>query len=413
LAEAQGFRVANTRRKRVLLAGSGMVSQPLVDYLASTKDTDITIASNDLGEAKRLAYQYPNTEAALLDVSDSAALDLLIRDSDVVVSLVPAHLHTRLAESAIRRGKHVVTASYITPEMQALDSAARASNVTILGEIGLDPGIDHCSAMQVIDSAKERGATIRSFVSWCGGLPAPENSDNQLGYKFSWSPRGVLTAGLNPARFKANGQMREIAERQLFANAFRNVPLHPGFAFEGLANRDSLQYADIYGLDLADMDTMFRGTLRYHGFADIMQCLLSLGLLSLDAKSHVSASSAAEFLRHTLCATPTEDLRQLIARRLGGDQKAAAPLVARLMLALEEFGMLSAEHSPVTAPTSLDAMSKILQHSLKLGAGERDLVCLFHEFGIENPDGSYDVQTSSLVAYGDAESGETAMARTV
>ncbi|KAJ2743980.1 hypothetical protein GGI20_003334 [Coemansia sp. BCRC 34301] len=411
LAEAQGLRVANTRRKRVLLAGSGMVSQPLVDYLASTKDTDITIASNDISEAKRLAYQFPNTQAALLDVSDSAALDLLIRDCDVVVSLVPAHLHPRLAEAAIRRRKHMVTASYISPEMQGLDAAAQASGVTIIGEIGLDPGIDHCSAMKIIDSCKERGANIRSFISWCGGLAAPEHSNNELGYKFSWSPRGVLTAGLNPAQYKANGHMRQIAEGQLFAHSFRSVPLYPGFAFEGLANRDSLQYADVYGLDLARMDTMFRGTLRYEGYADIMQCLLRLGLLSLDAKSHVRANSAAEFLRHAIGAKPTDDLKALVAQRLG--LPAADPLVARLMLALEEFGMLSPEHSPVTAPTSLDAMSKILQHSLKLQPGERDIVCLFHEFGIENLDGSYDVQTSSLVAYGDAESGETAMARTV
>ncbi|KAJ2505879.1 hypothetical protein GGF44_005269, partial [Coemansia sp. RSA 1694] len=141
----------------------------------------------------------------------------------------------------------------------------------------------------------------------------------------------------------------------------------------------------------------------------IMQCLLRLGLLSLDPKSHVSAGSAAEFLRHAVGSTG--DLKSLIAQRLG--LPAADPLVARLMLALEEFGMLSPEHSPITAPTSLDAMSKILQHSLKLNPGERDIVCLFHEFGIENLDGSYDVQTSSLVAYGDAESGETAMARTV
>ncbi|KAJ2682699.1 hypothetical protein IWW39_005885 [Coemansia spiralis] len=409
---ASGLRVVNTRRKRVLLAGSGMVSQPLVDYLASSKDTDITIASNDLTEAKRIAYQFPNTVAAHLDVSDSAALDQLIKDSDVVVSLVPAHLHPRLADVAIRRGKHMVTASYISPEMQKLDQAARDAQVSIISEIGLDPGIDHCSAMKIIDEAKERGAKIRSFISWCGGLAAPENSNNQIGYKFSWSPRGVLTAGLNAAQFKANGQMREIPEGKLFENRFSSVPLYPGFAFEGLANRDSLQYADPYGLDLDTMDTMFRGTLRYSGYSEIMDCLLRLGLLSLDPKSHVSAASATEFLHRAIGMSKSSgDLRHFIAHRLA--LPANDPLLDRLLLALEEFGMLSTDASPVTAATSLDAMSKILQNSLKLQTGERDLVCLFHEFGIENLDGSYDVQTSSLVAYGDSESGETAMARTV
>ncbi|KAJ2046362.1 hypothetical protein H4S04_005089 [Coemansia sp. S16] len=407
LAESGGLRVANTQRKRVLLAGSGMVSQPLVDYLASSKDTDITIASNDLSEAKRLAYQFPNTVAALLDVSDSRALDQLIKDCDVVVSLVPAHLHPRLADAAIRRGKHMVTASYISPEMQKLDQAARDAQVSIISEIGLDPGIDHCSAMKIIDEAKAQGGKIRSFISWCGGLAAPEHSNNQIGYKFSWSPRGVLTAGLNPAQYKANGQMHGIAEGKLFENRFRNVPLYPGFAFEGLANRDSLQYAEPYGLDLENMDTMFRGTLRYEGYSEIMDCLLRLGFLSLDPKSHVSAASATEFLTRVI---GKGDLRQVLAQRLA--LPVSDPLVSRLMLALEEFGMLSSG-SPITAATSLDAMSKILQSSLKLNPGERDIVCLFHEFGIENLDGSYSVQTSSLVAYGDAESGETAMARTV
>ncbi|KAJ2820312.1 hypothetical protein GGI24_004525, partial [Coemansia furcata] len=354
LAEASGVHVANTRRKRVLLAGSGMVSQPLVDYLASSKDTDITIASNDLGEAKRLAYQFPNTVAAPLDVSDSAALDQLIKDCDVVVSLVPAHLHPRLADAAIRRGKHMVTASYISPEMQKLDQGARDAQVSIISEIGLDPGIDHCSAMKIIDEAKERGSKIRSFISWCGGLAAPENSNNQIGYKFSWSPRGVLTAGLNAAQFKANGKMHQIAEGKLFENKFGCVPLYPGFAFEGLANRDSLQYAEPYGLDLNSMDTMFRGTLRYSGYSEIMDCLLRLGLLSLDPKSHVSAASAAEFLHHALGASKTSgDLRHLIAQRLA--IPTTDPLLDRLLLALEEFGMLSSESAPITAPTSLDA----------------------------------------------------------
>ncbi|KAJ2416281.1 hypothetical protein GGI10_001078 [Coemansia sp. RSA 2530] len=370
------------------------------------------VTSNDLTEAKRIAYQFPNTVAAHLDVSDSAALDQLIKDSDVVVSLVPAHLHPRLADVAIRRGKHMVTASYISPEMQKLDQAARDAQVSIISEIGLDPGIDHCSAMKIIDEAKERGAKIRSFISWCGGLAAPENSNNQIGYKFSWSPRGVLTAGLNAAQFKANGQMREIPEGKLFENRFSSVPLYPGFAFEGLANRDSLQYADPYGLDLDTMDTMFRGTLRYSGYSEIMDCLLRLGLLSLDPKSHVSAASATEFLHRAIGMSKSSgDLRHFIAHRLALPTN--DPLLDRLLLALEEFGMLSTDASPVTAATSLDAMSKILQNSLKLQTGERDLVCLFHEFGIENLDGSYDVQTSSLVAYGDAESGETAMARTV
>ncbi|KAJ1847055.1 hypothetical protein IWW55_000075 [Coemansia sp. RSA 2706] len=416
LTKAHGIRVADTRRKRVLLAGSGMVSQPLVDYLARTRDTDITVASNNLDEARNLAYQFPNTQATLLDISDTTTLNNNVKGSDVVVSLVPAPLHPQIAETAIRNGKHVVTASYISDEMASLDRKAKDASVTVLNEIGLDPGIDHCSAMKIIDEAKAQGATVRSFISWCGGLTAPENSTNQLGYKFSWSPRGVMTAGLNAAKFKINKQVREIPSGALFGNAFAQVPLYPGFAFEGLANRDSLQYADIYGLKLDEMDTMFRGTLRFQGYAEILDALLKLGFLDLNASSAIQQGTGFQFLAQTIgVASNQPDLPQIaevLAQKLG--TTTSSTLVSRLLLAFEEFGMLgSNSHLPLSAPTALDALSKCLQSSLKFGQGERDMVCLFHEFGIENPDGSYDVQTSSLVAYGGSESGETAMARTV
>ncbi|KAJ2352475.1 hypothetical protein IWW50_004430 [Coemansia erecta] len=415
LAAAHGIRVADTRRKRVLLAGSGMVSQPLVDYLVRTKDTDITVASNNLDEARHLACQFPNTQATLLDIADTAGLNNNVKGSDVVVSLVPAPLHPQLADAAIRNGKHMVTASYISNEMAELDQRAKDASVTILNEIGLDPGIDHCSAMKIIDEAKARGSVVKSFISWCGGLTAPENSSNQLGYKFSWSPRGVMTAGLNAAKFKINTQVREIPSGSLFANRFENVPLFPGFAFEGLANRDSLQYADIYGLQLDEMDTMFRGTLRFQGYSEILDALLKLGFLSLDPASATTNQSAFEFMAKTIGLEPGQlalpQIAQVLARRL--DTTPTSTLVTRLLLAFEEFGMIGQHQTKIDAPTALDALSKVLQSSLKFGAGERDMVCLFHEFGIEAADGSYEVQTSSLVAYGDPESGETAMARTV
>ncbi|KAJ2784663.1 hypothetical protein H4R18_000954 [Coemansia javaensis] len=418
IAKARGIRVADTRRKRVLLAGSGMVTQPLVEHLARTKDTDITIASNNLGEARSLAHQFAGAQAEMLDIADTKALDGLVRDSNVVVSLVPAPLHPQIAEAAIRNGKHMVTASYTSDEMARLDQQARDASITVINEIGLDPGIDHCSAMKIIDEAKQRGGKIRSFISWCGGLAAPECSANQLGYKFSWSPRGVMTAGLNPARFKINKELRDIPSGALFRNRFAQVPLFPGFAFEGLANRDSLQYADIYGLQLDEMDTMFRGTLRFAGYSEILDALLRLGFLSLDPSSAVDRCSAPEFLAQTIGLEKGATDHSLVAAKLAQalGTTPGSTLVARLMLAFEELGMLpgkGAARDTLTAPTALDALSGVLQRSLRFGPGERDMVCLFHEFGIENADGTYDVHTSSLVAYGDPEAGQTAMARTV
>ncbi|KAJ2842715.1 hypothetical protein IWW36_005807 [Coemansia brasiliensis] len=309
----------------------------------------------------------------------------------------------------------MVTASYISDNMARLDERAKDASVSIINEIGLDPGIDHCSAMKIIDEAKARGAKVKSFISWCGGLVAPEDSSNQLGYKFSWSPRGVMTAGLNPAKFKINQQVREVPSGALFANKFGNVPLYPGFAFEGLANRDSLQYADIYGLKLDDMDTMFRGTLRFQGYSEILDGLLKLGFLDLDPSTAVKQRTPFQFLASTIGLKAEGCDRSQVAEMLADKLNATAsgPLVTRLLSAFEEFGMLGPNQARISAPTALDTLSQILQSSLKFKPGERDMVCLFHEFGIEEPDGSYNVQTSSLVAYGDAESGETAMARTV
>ncbi|KAJ1907970.1 hypothetical protein LPJ81_000399 [Coemansia sp. IMI 209127] len=415
LAKVGTTKVADTRRKRVLLAGSGMVSQPLVEYLST---------SNDLSEARKLAYQFPNTSATLLDIANETALNELVNDCDVVVSLVPAHLHPQMARAAIRNGKHMVTASYISDEMQKLDGEARAASVTILNEIGLDPGIDHCSAMKIIDSARDRGGKVKSFISWCGGLTAPENSNNALGYKFSWSPRGVMTAGLNPAQFKINGKVRNIPEGQLFENRFQNVPLFKGFALEGLANRDSLQYADIYGLKLKQMDTMFRGTLRYQGYSDILDCFMKLGFLDLDPASAINVMTSKDLWSRVLGIKEYDSLSEgrideLIQRKLSGKPHA---VIEQFRKECEELGILcnslnkAGRINPsmsLAAPTALDALSQLLQKAHKFEKGERDMVCLFHEFGIENPDGTYDVECSSLVAYGDSDTGETAMARTV
>ncbi|PIA15929.1 hypothetical protein COEREDRAFT_81639 [Coemansia reversa NRRL 1564] len=421
LSRFNGVRVADARKKRVLLAGSGMVSQPLVDYLARSKDTDITVASNNLDEARGIAYQFSNTKATMLDISNITSLDKSIKESDVVVSLVPAPLHPRIADAAIRNGKHMVTASYISDEMAELDERAKDASVTILNEIGLDPGIDHCSAMKIIDEAKQRGGKIKSFISWCGGLTAPENSDNQLGYKFSWSPRGVMTAGLNTARFKINQEIREIPSGALFKNKFGEVPIYPGFSFEGLANRDSLQYANIYGLDLEELDTMFRGTLRYAGYSEILDALLRLGFLSLEPSTAVEKITASAFLTRTIGLKENQNSFAQIAEKVAHklNTTPSSTLVGRIMLAFEEFGMFKRSQTShnnselLAAPSALDAMAQVLHRSLKYNPGERDMVCLHHEFGIENLDGSYDIQTSSLVAYGDPKSGETAMARTV
>lgn len=190
-------------------------------------------------------------------------------------SLVTASLHVPIAEICIKNKKNLVTASYISPEMEKLNKSAEQSNVLLLNEIGLDPGLDHLAAMKVIDECKEQGEVIESFVSWCGGLPAPEfAADNPFAYKFSWSPRGVLLATQNSAQFLQDGKIQNITSENLLNSVKEVKGLHPAMIFEGIPNRDSMKYIELYGLDRDHLKTMFRGTLRYkvNIVSDLIMC---------------------------------------------------------------------------------------------------------------------------------------------
>jgi alpha-aminoadipic semialdehyde synthase len=202
-----------------------------------------------------------------------------IRKSDIVISLLPYSLHPQIAEECIKSKVNMVTASYCSPQMMELGEAAKEAGVTIVNEVGLDPGIDHLLAMEAFDEIRSHGGKVESFVSYCGGLPAPEASDNPLRYKFSWSPRGVLLNALNGAKYVKGNEVVEInggGELMSLENVHK-VNFLPGFSFEGFANRDSLTYKKLYGIQEAH--TVLRGTLRYTGFAETMRGLIKLGLI--------------------------------------------------------------------------------------------------------------------------------------
>lgn len=181
----------------------------------------------------------------------------------ILFSLVSADLHLFIAESCIKNKKNLVTASYTSPALESLNSQAESAGILILNEIGFDPGLDHLAAMQVIDECKGKGEIVESFKSWCGGLPAPElAASNPFGYKFSWSPRGVLLATQNSAKFLENGTIKTVEGDLLLKSAKSVNNLHPAFQFEGIPNRDSMKYKELYGLT-DSCKTIFRGTLRY------------------------------------------------------------------------------------------------------------------------------------------------------
>ncbi len=270
--------IAGKPEKHVLVLGSGFVAGPLVEYLA--RRNAVTVASALIEEAKSIADGHPNVRTVQLDANDSNAVREHVRRADLVVSFLPAPYHVAIANHCIAEKKHLVTASYVSPGLKALNDAASGVGITILNEVGLDPGIDHMSALKVIHEVQAAGGVVESFESVCGGLPAPECADNPLGYKFSWSPRGVLTATQNSAKFLRDGKVVDISAADLLRSA-QPIELNTSaYNLECLPNRDSLSYATDYGLQSAK--TLFRGTLRYRGFSSIVDQLKSIGLISAD-----------------------------------------------------------------------------------------------------------------------------------
>ncbi|KAF8639309.1 hypothetical protein AX17_001590 [Amanita inopinata Kibby_2008] len=445
------------KKKRMLLLGSGMVAGPAVDHIAQRKDVELVVASNMQGELELLAKKHDNVSYKALDMGDEAGLASLVAQSDVVISLLPVALHTRAAEHCIQHGKHLVTASYISPSMRDLHTRAIQSNTLLLNEIGLDPGIDHCSTYALLSQFKRQHKRVVSFTSFCGGLPAPESiADNSggggggggggivpLSYKFSWSPRGVLSAALNGARFKLAGVTREIGGSDLLRTYFPSVPVLPGqqgqqqqkVTFEGLANRDSLPYVDTYGLGkLEELRTVLRGTLRYPGFARLMWGFKQLGLLEMEKK--VSVGGEWERLIPAALAKAMGDegvermrADEAIRKALGARYEELAEEVVRAGRWLGIVGD-DGEKGRVKRPmprvpagqvAPLDLFAALLGDRLRYEPGERDMVVLSHEFVVKSESGRgqqnlpvEEVYKSSLVAYGDArEGGYTAMARTV
>ncbi|PVU95867.1 hypothetical protein BB561_001544 [Smittium simulii] len=419
--------VKSNEKKKVFLAGSGLVTKPLVNFLLNQKNIQVSIASNNISEANALASSFEEVNVLDFDICNRDSVDKMVMDHDIVVSMLPASLHPKLALSAIKNKKNMVTASYISPDMQKLDQSAKDAGITILSELGLDPGIDHCSAMKIIDDIKSRGGKVTSFISWCGGLPAPENSKNPLGYKFSWSPQGVLIAGLNSAKFKLGGKIIEIEGSKLLENKFETVPLYNGFNFEGLANRDSLSYADAYGLDANNIHNMLRGTLRYKGYSELMSCFVKLGFLDNTPYgknlNSIPFNNRTEFCKYVLNINSGdfETAKKRISEILNIGTN--SDTVLNVVRALQSFGMIencestNCKESNTHTSTNLGVFCNILQQNLNYRLFEKDMVALYHEFIAEFSPGVYEIHTSSLITYGTNLSNgiinDTAMSKTV
>ncbi|MCB1181861.1 saccharopine dehydrogenase NADP-binding domain-containing protein [bacterium] len=389
--------------KKILVLGAGMVAGPLIRYLLR-RDYALTVTSLAVEDAQKLIGDEPNGTALRLVLDDDRALSELVAAHDLVISLVPYSYHPLVANHCLQHRRNLVTASYVSPEMQAFDADARDKDLIFLNEIGLDPGIDHMSAMRIIDDVHARGGKIRHFRSYCGGLPAPEANDNPFGYKFSWAPRGVLLASRNGARYWRDNHEVIVEPERLFRDM--HLLTVPGAGvFEAYPNRDSLEYREIYGLG-AEVRSLFRGTLRYIGWCDTMHNLVKVGMLDM-AERPAADLTYADYMRGLLGAGPEDDLRVVAAHRMGLPADTLPPWN------MHWLGLFSRRPIGRAAVSPLDALGDIMLDKLTYNPGERDMVVLFHEFKAWFPeDNHYERLTSSLVDFG-IRYGDTSMSRTV
>lgn len=381
--------------KNVLVLGAGLVARPLVDHLVGA-GFKVTVASRTLEKAERIIKSSGGGQPLRFDINRDNNLDKLVDENDVSVSLLPYTCHHLVAEACLRKGRSMVTTSYVSEKMKGYDKAAKDAGILIMNEMGLDPGIDHMEAQRVIDLVHKDGGKILEFISYCGGLPAPDANTNPWGYKFSWSPRGVVLASKNNARFKRDGKVLDVPGKELFGT-YEMIDI-PGMGkFEGYPNRDSVPYGDIYGIP--ESRTVLRGTLRNKGWCDTWKGLHDIGILE------EAPTTAATFHQLMEGLIPGEgDLKERALSSINTKNNMTA------ISNWDWLGLFSDE--PLSCTDSMmDSFSDLLNKKLTYQPGEKDMIILQHKFRVER-NGNEKVLTSTMIDQG-IPGGDSAMSRTV
>ena len=394
--------------RKILIIGAGKSASYLIKYFLDKSISErlhITIGDLDLSNAEKWTKNNPDAHALKLDIFEKGSRKKAIERADIVVSMLPARFHIEVARDCLLFGKHMVTASYVSKEMQALNEEAKSKNLVFLNEIGVDPGIDHMSAMQVIDRIRQSGGKLVLFESFTGGLMAPECDTNLWNYKFTWNPRNVVLAGQGgAAKFLQEGKFKYIPYNRLFRRTeFLEVE---GYGrFEAYANRDSLKYKEVYGLKT--VKTLYRGTIRRVGFSRAWQIFVILGLTD---DSYTIADSEnmtyRDFINSFLPYSPTDSVELKLRYKLKIDQDDI------LWEKLEELHIFSADKR-VTLKNASPAqiLQKILLDSWSLEPEDKDMIVMYHKFGYEL-DGVKHQIDSTMVCTGEDQT-FTAMAKTV
>ncbi|RDI50350.1 saccharopine dehydrogenase family protein [Flavobacterium glaciei] len=394
--------------KTILIIGAGRSASSLIHYLLSKSDKEnlhLIIGDLSLALAQKKTNNHPNATAIALDIFDEIQRKEAIQKASIVISMLPAHLHIEVAKDCIVYKKHLVTASYVSDAMQELDAAAKENNLIFMNEIGLDPGIDHMSAMKVIDEIKEKGGEMILFESFCGGLVAPESDTNLWNYKFTWAPRNVVLAGQGgAAKFIQEGTYKYIP----YCNLFRRTEFLQveGYGrFEGYSNRDSLKYRSVYGLD--NVLTLYRGTIRRVGFSKAWNMFVQLGMTDDSYVMEDSENmSYREFVNSFLPYHPTDSVEIKTRLILKIDQD---DIMWDKLLELDLFNRDKKVGLKNATPAQI--LEKILTDSWTLQQDDKDMIVMYHKFGYKL-NGKKEQIDSKMVCIGDDQT-FTAMAKTV
>ncbi len=391
---------------RVLIIGAGRSSAALIRYaLAKSAELGwyVTVADADPAAAAAKVKDHPRGNAVWLDVTKTNDRRELIDRADIVVSLLPAHLHLEVAQDCIRLKKHLVTASYVSQELYRLGDEARNRELIFMGEMGLDPGIDHMSAMQRLNYIREKGATITAFRSFTGGLITHESiGDNPWGYKFTWNPRNVVLAGQGTAQYLLDKKLKFIPYQRLFRTTW-DIEVDGLGNFEAYANRDSLLYRDQYGLE--DIPTILRGTIRYPGYCDAWAALIRIGLTDADFPILDSHRITYHELMEALAPAGPGSVKDRIAALLGVTP--ASPVMERLSW----LGLFRKKKIKLTDATPALILENLLLKKWQLQSEDKDLIVMQHQIDYELDGKAYRDISNLCMKGADAE--DTAMSRLV
>jgi saccharopine dehydrogenase-like NADP-dependent oxidoreductase len=394
--------------KNILIIGAGKSSSYLIKYLLEKSNEEklqLTVGDISKENANKLINNHKNAKSVILDIFNIEQRRYFIQKADIIISMLPARFHLEIAKDCIHYEKHMVTASYISEEMKELDTVVKEKGLIFMNEIGVDPGIDHMSAMQVIDRIRKNDAKMLLFESFTGGLVAPESDTNLWNYKFTWNPRNVVLAGQGgAAMFIQEGTYKYIPYHKLFRRTeFLNI--NGNKKFEAYANRDSLKYRSIYGLE--EIPTMYRGTIRKVGFSRAWNIFIQLGMTDDSYTIENSENmSYRDFVNLFLAYSPSDSVELKLRSYLKIDQD---DIMWEKLVELDIFNPKKKIGLKNATPAQM--LQKILEESWTLNKDDKDMIVMQHLFGFEK-NGKKEQIESSLIVYGENQT-YTAMAKTV